>query len=502
MADVIGSAAKGWRLYVNTPSGRQGLRLERQTERNARRVADHVIALATAARNGVAPDTAHADWLGTIAPGLRGKLVRMGLAQPKPDAKPAPVAKLAAFVDGYIAQRPDLKAGTLAVLHQARRHLCRFLGDDKALADVTPGDADNYRADLLGRGIAKATVAKWCQYARHFMAVAQRRKLIAENPFAHIKAAVRGNPARRVFVSAADVRKVIDAATDPQWRLLIALGRWGGLRIPSEALALTWADVDLENGRFTVRASKTEHHEGGGVRVVPIFPELRPFFEAVFSSDAAEGAVHVITRYRDPAANLRTQLCRYITAAGLKPWPKPWQNLRASRATDLADEYPSHVCAAWLGHSEAVADAFYRTVTDDHFARATAADPDAGIKSGAPSGAQSPVTVLQALEPGSSDPSKMRQNQARADGCKSMQSAGLGAAGTEQPPKNTANPHGAGESGAPGGALATRGGDVDPDLAAVIDAWPRMPWADRLRVLAIARGVAVTAPCGVPTRRE
>lgn len=86
--------------------------------------------------------------------------------------------------------------------------------------------------------------------------------------------------------------------------------------------------------------------------------------------EAEPGAVHVITRYRDPAANLRTQLCRYSTAAGLTPWPKPWQNLRGSRATELADEYPSHVSAAWLGHTEKIADAFYRQVTEDHFAKA------------------------------------------------------------------------------------------------------------------------------------
>jgi hypothetical protein len=70
--------------------------------------------------------------------------------------------------------------------------------------------------------------------------------------------------------------------------------------------------------------------------------------------------------------NLRTQFQRYVLKAGVKPWPKLWQNLRASRATELADSYPSHVCAAWLGHTEAVADAFYRTVTDAHFDRAVA----------------------------------------------------------------------------------------------------------------------------------
>ena len=100
-----------------------------------------------------------------------------------------------------------------------------------------------------------------------------------------------------------------------------------------------------------------------------MFPELAEHFQRVFD-EAEPGAVHVITRYRDPAANLRTQLCRYITAAGLTPWLKPWQNMRASRATELADEYPSQVSAAWLGHAEKIADAFYRQVTEDHFARA------------------------------------------------------------------------------------------------------------------------------------
>ena len=161
--------------------------------------------------------------------------------------------------------------------------------------------------------------------------------------------------------------------SDPQWKLLIALARWGGLRIPSEALALTWRDVDFDGKRFIVRASKTEHHEDGGVRVVPMFPELVDLFQTVFDNEAHKGTVHVITRYRTAAVNLRTQFQRYIEKAGVKPWPKLWQNLRASRATELADKFPSHVCAAWLGHTERIADAFYRQVTDEHFTRAISA---------------------------------------------------------------------------------------------------------------------------------
>lgn len=163
--------------------------------------------------------------------------------------------------------------------------------------------------------------------------------------------------------------------------MLIALARWGGLRTPSEPLALKWTDVDFDRRRFIVRASKTEHHEAGGVRVVPMFPELAEHFQAAFD-EAPVGAEHVITRYRDPTVNLRTGLIRLIERAGLKPWPKPWQNLRASRATELADEYPSHICTAWLGHTEAVADEFYRTVTDEHFDRASAPAVRQAVRAG------------------------------------------------------------------------------------------------------------------------
>ena len=81
----------------------------------------------------------------------------------------------------------------------------------------------------------------------------------------------------------------------------------------------------------------------------------------------------MITRYRDTNANLRTQLLRIIAKAGLKPWPKLFQNLRASRATELAAEHPAHVAADWLGHSTTIADKHYWQVTDADFDRAIAA---------------------------------------------------------------------------------------------------------------------------------
>ena len=85
---------------------------------------------------------------------------------------------------------------------------------------------------------------------------------------------------------------------------------------------------------------------------------------------AEEGAEHVIRRYRDPKQNLRTQAHHIIRRAGLEPWPKTFQNMRSTRETELAEEYPVQVVCAWIGNSPQVAAKHYLQVTEDHFQKA------------------------------------------------------------------------------------------------------------------------------------
>ncbi|MFM7833838.1 MAG: site-specific integrase, partial [Planctomycetaceae bacterium] len=132
-------------------------------------------------------------------------------------------------------------------------------------------------------------------------------------------------------------------------------------------LALRWEDIAWQAKRFTVRSPKTEHHEGKGSRIVPLFPELAEvltegFEQALESIEAAGGAAGrrivsgpVSTRYRDSTQNLRTTFGKILKRAGLKPWPKLLQNLRSTRETELAESFPLHAVTAWLGNSQLVA---------------------------------------------------------------------------------------------------------------------------------------------------
>jgi hypothetical protein len=127
---------------------------------------------------------------------------------------------------------------------------------------------------------------------------------------------------------------------------------------------------------FTVHASKTEHHSDGGVRVVPIFEELHPYLLDVFGQ-AGERQCFVITRYRKSNANLRTQLGKIIKRAGVKQWPKLFQNLRSTRETELMQQYGIPAACEWIGNSPQVAMKHYAQVTEEDFARAIG-----GTKSG------------------------------------------------------------------------------------------------------------------------
>ncbi len=129
---------------------------------------------------------------------------------------------------------------------------------------------------------------------------------------------------------------------------------------------MTIGDLDWERERFRVDSPKT------GVRWVPIFPELRPHLEAALEvAPIKTGSARVITRCRDTKANLRTHLLRIIKKAGVEAWPKLFHNLRATRQTELEEQFPGHVVCKWLGNSQRVADKHYLQVTDEHFRKAT-----------------------------------------------------------------------------------------------------------------------------------
>ena len=260
---------------------------------------------------------------------------------------------------------------TIEVWGHTRRNLVEYFGAEKDIRRITPKDADDWAAWLkTDQNLAENTIRKRSQFAKRFFSVAVKRKWIPEDPFASLVGTVVSVPERKFFIPRETVDALLDQCQGPEYRLLLMFARYMGVRVPSEIHPLKWTDVNWDGQRIVISSPKTKRHRGGDKRVCPIFPEVAPFLREAFEV-APEGAVWIFPSIRSGEKNLRTWLEKAIIRSGLTPWPRLWQNFRATRATESVDRFPSHVAAAWLGHSERIADGHYRQVTSEHLGRAT-----------------------------------------------------------------------------------------------------------------------------------
>lgn len=193
----------------------------------------------------------------------------------KPEEKEA--ATLGPFVTAYFSGRANLKPNTKRNYATNCKLLIQHFGEGRLLTEISPGDADDWRESLLLR-FSAATVSREVKRARQFFRAAVRKRLIDENPFVDLASPAQTNSSREYFGTAADVAKVLDACPDTQWRLIVALSRFGGLRCPSEHLALKGGDIDWERGRMTPRPNTTRAANRGSFRssrnCCPIWNEL------------------------------------------------------------------------------------------------------------------------------------------------------------------------------------------------------------------------------------
>jgi integrase len=363
--------AKGnsrWEVaFTDRNRNRRTISLPKVNQRVASQWKFHVEHLVAASHTGDAPPSETAMWLSNLSARHRTKLEKVGLAQP---SEPRQQRTLGRLLDGYLEMRRDVKPATLEVWGHTVRNLKGHFGANKSLRTITCGDATDWLAYLHRQNLADATIRKRCGFAKQFLKYALDKEWIDRNPFADLASSSRVNMSKDYFVSAETSRAVLVACPDLQWKLIFALARWGGLRNPSETLQLTWDDIDWRRQLITVRSPKTERY-GQGLRTIPMFPELQPLLGAT----RADGEGYVITRHRSNRDNMRTQWKRIVERAGITPWPKLFQNLRQTRATELADSYPAHVCDAWMGHSKQIADKHYRRVTEEHIAQALEKPP-------------------------------------------------------------------------------------------------------------------------------
>jgi len=308
------------------------------------------------------------EWLAVLPDKIHKRICKTGLIESRRNNNSQ---RLDCWLNRYITGRKDVKARTRLNYQQAEANMVEFFGKDKPLDAISHGDCEDFAIWLrTEKNLAEGTARRRIKRCKQFFASARKHRLIAENPFDGIKCSNYSED-KFHFITTQQAYSVLEACPDTEWRLIFALARFGGLRVPSEILQLEWSDIYWDKGRFAVRSPKTEHLDGKASRMVPIFPELRPYLYDAFEQ-AEPKSRYVITRYRDTNQNLRTQLKRIIHRAGLEPWPKLFQNLRSTRETELAltQEYPLHLVCAWIGNSQPIAAKHYLQIRDEDYLKA------------------------------------------------------------------------------------------------------------------------------------
>ncbi len=369
MASITHDKETGRRViqFVADDGSRKSIRLGKVTARQATSAKGYIEDLIACKTTGTSPNGTTAEWVSSLPKRLRERMGRVGLIDAQ-EYCGCPI--LGEWLVSYVDGRKDVKKATATVYGHTKRNLLAFFGKSKALNEITFGDADGFRIFLkTDEGLADNTVRRRLGIAKQFFRAAVRKKHITENPFAGQSTIVRENRRRSYFVTQAETEAVLECCPNAKWRLVFALARYGGLRCPSEIERLKWEDVNWEKMRFIVHARKTEHHEKAGIRVVPIFPTLYPYLRDAFEQ-AESGEVFCCPQFKNAAQMYRKVIVQAVKRAGLTPWPKLFQNCRASCETELAEEFPVQVVCEWIGNSPQVAAKHYLQVTDDHYEKA------------------------------------------------------------------------------------------------------------------------------------
>ena len=142
----------------------------------------------------------------------------------------------------------------------------------------------------------------------------------------------------------------------------------------TDVLTRRFDSVKLDARRLIVFAPKTERYKNNGVREVPIAPILKRELVAHLKTMPQDEDFLI---YENRRKAFDSGFRKIIFAAGLKKWPKTFQNLRSSCENDwIADNIPARFVAERLGHSVKTQETYINNgVLPEFFDRVTQKEP-------------------------------------------------------------------------------------------------------------------------------
>jgi len=187
------------------------------------------------------------------------------------------VAKDLAYLACY--RRPRTCELAEQVYRQVER-LCR----PSHVGAVDAAMIEHYAGRRLAAGRSAATVCKELRTLQAGLARAVVRGYLGVNPFVgqrrRLYPSVRLQPVRTL--TEAQFAAILAAAPRRDWRGILLLGYWAGLRA-GEIMALQLADIDLAENLLWVRSRPESPTKSGESRAIPLAAPLRAWLTAVLA---------------------------------------------------------------------------------------------------------------------------------------------------------------------------------------------------------------------------
>lgn len=182
---------------------------------------------------------------------------------------------------------------------------------------VTAGDIEKFRNAEKTAGKAARTANMALKTLRSAFATAKRRNLLLANPADAVDMLPAHSATRQPFTL--DELRQLLAMADQEWRGMILVGGFAGLRI-GDAAKLTWENVDFERRLLRFHPQKTRNRTMAALET-PILPDVEEYLLAlpVKSRRATDPLFPKLSKKKGTGANgLSNTFSRLIESAKIE----------------------------------------------------------------------------------------------------------------------------------------------------------------------------------------
>lgn len=230
--------------------------------------------------------------------------------------------------------------------HRWEKHLKTHFGR-LTISEVSIRDAESYRMKRLQEGARPATVNRELSIIRHMLSMAVKWGFLESNPLAGLGSLPENNDDAWRYLTREEFDTLL-AHLSTNYRDLCIFLVYTGLRL-GDALRLTWADVNLDQGVVLIRGVRTKSGRTFGI---PLHPKALEVLHRRAKVYNGAGPIPGDRIFKHSDSEFRRAFKKALKSAGL-PTTIRIHDLRHTFASWLALKgVPIQQIQALLGHRQ------------------------------------------------------------------------------------------------------------------------------------------------------